>query len=83
MNIITFILLLCTQNLQTTINKVAKFLQHEPLDDEQVSMLANHLDIKNFRNNSAVNFDLLRNIGLLNEGEESFIRKGIIHTVQY
>jgi hypothetical protein len=82
MNIITIILLLGTQNLQTTINKVAKFLQREPLDDEQVSTLANHLDIKNFRNNSAVNFDLLRNIGMLNEGEESFIRKGIVHTIQ-
>jgi hypothetical protein len=58
---------------------VAKFLHREPLDDEQLSTLANHLDIKNFRKNSAVNFDLLRNIGLLNEGEESFIRKGTGH----
>jgi hypothetical protein len=73
---------LCTQNLRTTINKVAKFLQRDPLDDEQVSTLANHLDIKNFRNNPAVNYDLLRNIGLLNDGEESFIRKGIAYQIK-
>ncbi|PNF43242.1 Sulfotransferase 1C4 [Cryptotermes secundus] len=64
------------KNLPATINKVARFLQRKPLDDQQASTLANHLDIKNFRNNPAVNFDLLRNIGLLNEGEENFIRKG-------
>jgi len=55
---------------------MAEFLECDPLDDEQVSTLTNYLHIKNFRNNSAVNFDVLRNIGLLNHGEEAFIRKG-------
>ncbi|KDR11875.1 sulfotransferase 1C4 [Zootermopsis nevadensis] len=64
------------KNLPATINKVAKFLERGPLNDEQVSSLVNYLNIKNFRNNPAVNFDLHRQIGLLNEGEEEFIRKG-------
>jgi len=61
---------------------VAKFLQCGPLNDEQVSALVNYLDIKNFRNNSAVNFDLLKKIGLLNEGEQAFIRKGTEYKIQ-
>jgi len=61
---------------------MAEFLKCEPLDDEQVSTLTNYLHIKNFRNNSAVNFDVLRNIGLLNNGEESFIRKGTENKIQ-
>lgn len=51
-------------------------MERGPLNDEQVSSLVNYLNIKNFRNNPAVNFDLHRQIGLLNEGEEEFIRKG-------
>jgi hypothetical protein len=61
---------------------VARFLDCDPLNDEQVSTLVNYLNIKNFRNNSAVNFDVLRKIGLLNEGEEAFIRKGIENKIQ-
>jgi hypothetical protein len=61
---------------------MSEFLERDPLDDEQVRALTNYLDIKNFRNNSAVNFDMLRNIGLLNEGEEAFIRKGMENNIQ-
>jgi len=70
------------QNLPATIKQMAEFLECEPLDDEQVSTLTNYLHIKNFRNNSAVNFDALRNIGLLNDGEEAFIRQGIENKIQ-
>jgi len=52
------------------------------LDDEQLSTLTNYLNIKNFRNNSAVNMDILKKIGLMNEGEETFIRKGTENKIQ-
>jgi hypothetical protein len=61
---------------------MAEFLECDPLEDKQVSTLTNCLHIKNFRNNSAVNFDVLRNIGLLNDGEEAFIRKGTENKIQ-
>ena len=73
---------MCIQNLPATIKKMSEFLERDPLDDEQVRALTNYLDIKNFRNNAAVNFDILRNIGLLNEGEEAFIRKGMENNIQ-
>jgi len=56
---------------------MAEFLDRDPLDDEKLSTLTSYLHIKNFRNNSAVNFDILRNIGLLNDGEAAFVRKGM------
>ncbi|KAJ9598676.1 hypothetical protein L9F63_010625, partial [Diploptera punctata] len=62
------------KDLPATIQKMAKFLEKDPLNEDQISTLVNYLDIKNFRNNSAVNYDILRKIGLLNEGEQGFIR---------
>jgi hypothetical protein len=61
---------------------MAEFLERDPLDDAQVSTLTNYLHIKNFRNNPAVNSDVLRKIGLLNDGEEAFIRKGMENKIQ-
>jgi hypothetical protein len=57
-------------------------LECDPLDDEQVSTLTSYLDIKNFRNNSAVNFDVLSNTGVMNDREEAFIRKGTENNMQ-
>jgi len=57
-------------------------LECDPLDDEQLSTLTNYLNIKNFRNNSAVNMDILRKIGLMNEGKEAFIMKGTENKIQ-
>ena len=62
---------------------MAEFLECDTLDDEQLSTLTNYLNIKNFRNNSAVNMDILKKIGLMNEGEETFIRKGTENKIQY
>jgi len=61
---------------------MAEFLECDPLDDEQLSTLTNYLNIENFRNNSAVNMDVLKKIGLTNEGEEAFIRKGMENKIQ-
>jgi len=64
------------KNLPATIKQMAEFLERDPLDDEQISTLTSYLHIKNFRNNAAVNYDKLREIGVFNDGEEAFIRKG-------
>ncbi|XP_066996262.2 sulfotransferase 1C4 [Anabrus simplex] len=63
------------KDLPATIQKVAAFLEKH-LTDEEVEFLSNYLDITNFRRNSAVNFDLLKDVGMLIEGEQAFIRKG-------
>lgn len=65
------------QDIKGIINKTANFLLGRNLSDEDTDKLANHLDIKNFRNNHAVNFEPLREAGMLVDGEESFIRKGL------
>jgi len=57
-------------------------LECDPLDDEQLSTMINYLNIENFRNNSAVNRDIYKKIGLLKEGEEPFIRRGTENKIQ-
>jgi len=44
--------------------------------------MINYLNIENFRNNSAVNRDIYKKIGLLKEGEEPFIRRGTENKIQ-
>jgi hypothetical protein len=61
---------------------MAEFLERDPLDDEQISTLTSYLHIKNFRNNLAVNYDIFGKTGLLNDGEEAFIRKGTENKIQ-
>lgn len=41
-----------------------------------MDLLENHLKIENFRSNSSVNYDVLKRLGFLVKGEESFVRKG-------
>jgi len=61
---------------------MAEFLEHEPLNDEQISTLTSYLHIKNFRNNSAVNNEIFKKNGLFYDGEETFIRKGTENKIQ-
>nr|CAD7402381.1 unnamed protein product [Timema cristinae] len=63
------------KDLPGTVKKVAQFL-NKSLSDEQVAQMSKHLNIENFRRNPAVNMDFLKEVGLLNSGEQSFIRKG-------
>lgn len=56
---------------------MSEFLLGERLSQEDTDKLANYLDIKNFRQNPAVNYQPLREAGLLIEGEEGFIRRGL------
>lgn len=45
------------------------------LNEEQMSRLCDHLSIENFKNNKSVNYEDMRELGVLAKGE-SFIRKG-------
>uniref|UniRef100_A0A1B6DDS5 Sulfotransferase domain-containing protein n=1 Tax=Clastoptera arizonana TaxID=38151 RepID=A0A1B6DDS5_9HEMI len=64
-----------SKDIKETIKRVAEFLQCAA-DDEQINKLSNYLDIKNFRNNPAVNYQPLKEAGILIPGEEAFIRRG-------
>jgi len=64
------------KDLCSAIRKMGNFLGKR-MTNEQVECLADHLDIRNFRNNPAVNYDLVKEAGLMNSGEPAFIRKGL------
>lgn len=63
------------QDLKTAILKTTAFLKKEIKDDE-MKVLMKYLDIRNFRRNSAVNMAVLDEVGLLNNREQGFIRRG-------
>lgn len=54
---------------------MAKFLGKN-FTDEEVSKLCSHLSIENFKNNKSVNYDVMKELGILIPGEQAFIRKG-------
>lgn len=54
---------------------MGKFLGKN-LKDEEIEKLRQHLSFANFKNNKSVNFDVLKELGILNSGEQSFVRKG-------
>jgi hypothetical protein len=54
---------------------MGKFMGKQ-MSEAQIDHLAEHLNIRNFRNNPAVNYDLVKEVGMLNSGEPAFIRKG-------
>ena len=63
------------KDLRNVIARVSKFLE-APLTPEQVERLVEHLDIKNFRNNPAVNpTDLGKIVGFMT-GSGNFVRSG-------
>jgi hypothetical protein len=61
--------------MTSAIESVANFLNQD-IRTEQIKALVDHLDVKNFRHNPAVNCDSLKEAGILLDGEEPFIRKG-------
>lgn len=66
------------QDLPTAVRKVAKFLG-KSFNDEQVNKLCEHLKIDNFRNNPSVNYDIMKELGILKSGEQAFIRNGKVY----
>ncbi|KAL3273717.1 hypothetical protein HHI36_015147 [Cryptolaemus montrouzieri] len=63
------------KNLKDTIIKVQDFLGTNH-SEKEIEILADHLHIDNFRNNSSVNFDILKNLGILIDGDGGFVRRG-------
>lgn len=63
-------------NLQGTIKQISRFLQHD-LDESKIDTLIDHLNIANFRNNTAVNGQEMKAIGVLNENSNGFVRNGV------
>lgn len=63
------------QKLEDAILKVANFLG-KSLKEDEVETLRDHLSFANFKNNKSVNFNILKELGILNTGEEAFVRKG-------
>ena len=49
-------------DIKSVINKVCEFLD-STLTEDQIQELVDHLDIKNFRNNSSVNQEHLKQLG--------------------
>lgn len=71
-----------SQNMTLTIDKVGKFF-NKSYNDKQVATLVDHLSIENFRKNPSVNFDVLKDLGILKTGEQAFIRKGMAIKTYY
>ena len=63
------------QDLPASIRRVADFFGKQ-LNEEQMHRLCDHLSIENFKNNTSVNYEHMREIGGLAKGEK-FIRKGM------
>lgn len=62
--------------MEGAIRRIANFLSI-PAPPDKVKELKDHLDIKNFSSNPAVNFEPFRDVGVLSKQEErSFVRKG-------
>lgn len=63
------------RNLPDTIRKTAAFLG-KSFSDEQIDTMCTHLDIRNFRHNKSVTCEELKAVGILNSGEQGFVRNG-------
>uniref|UniRef100_A0A182YS16 Sulfotransferase domain-containing protein n=3 Tax=Anopheles stephensi TaxID=30069 RepID=A0A182YS16_ANOST len=63
------------RNLPDTIRKTASFLG-KAFTDEQIETMCTHLDIRNFRHNKSVTCEELKTVGILNGGEQGFVRNG-------
>lgn len=64
-----------SKDLPAAVRKVAKFFDKQ-FTEEQVLKLCDHLNIDNFKKNKSVNYDVMKELGILIPGEQAFIRKG-------
>lgn len=62
-------------NLEESLKKLSKFLG-KPLTENDLPRLIDHLHIKNFKNNPAVNYEELRDLGILSDYEHGCVRSG-------
>lgn len=63
-----------TKDMKTTIKRVADFLGKE-VTEAQMARLCDHLSFESFKKNKAVNYEDLREFGMMTK-DEVFIRKG-------
>ncbi|XP_026329538.1 sulfotransferase 1C4-like [Hyposmocoma kahamanoa] len=63
------------KDLPAAIRRVAAFLGKDFSEDE-IAKLRDHLSIDNFKKNKSVNYDVMKELGILIPGEQGFIRKG-------
>ncbi|XP_073943401.1 uncharacterized protein [Choristoneura fumiferana] len=63
------------KDLPAAIKRVAKFFR-KTYSEQQIRTLCEHLDFKNFKNNSSVNFETMNHPLIINEGSEAFVRQG-------
>ncbi|CAH2073442.1 unnamed protein product, partial [Iphiclides podalirius] len=64
-----------SKDLPAAIRRVANFLD-KSFTTEQIEKLCEHLSIENFKNNKSVNYDVMKELGILISDGQSFIRKG-------
>ncbi|XP_062536360.1 luciferin sulfotransferase [Armigeres subalbatus] len=67
------------KNLSDTIRTVAKFLDKN-ISDENVVKLMDHLSIENCKNNPSMNGSELKEVKILNDNTQGFIRKGKVNS---
>ncbi|CAB3255260.1 unnamed protein product, partial [Arctia plantaginis] len=63
-----------SKDLPGSIQRVATFLGKQ-LSQEESDRLCEHLSFENFKNNKSINYEELRELGLL-APDQSFVRKG-------
>lgn len=59
---------------------MSKFFKKQ-FTEEQVIKLCDHLNIDSFKKNKSVNYDVMKELGILIPGEQGFIRKGKVGNV--
>ncbi|CAK1545183.1 unnamed protein product [Leptosia nina] len=63
-----------SKDLSASIRRVADFFG-KTFSDEQIKRLCDHLSIESFKNNNSVNYDVMKELGIM-VGKKEFIRKG-------
>jgi hypothetical protein len=61
--------------LEGSLRQLSRFLG-KPLKDEELPNLVDHLSIKNFKNNPAINGKDLIDVKILEKGAQGFVRLG-------
>ncbi|XP_013145972.1 PREDICTED: estrogen sulfotransferase-like [Papilio polytes] len=64
-----------SKDLPAAVRRVADFLG-KSFTKEEIDKLCEHLSIDNFKNNKSVNYDVMKELGILISDGQSFIRKG-------
>ncbi|XP_050345432.1 sulfotransferase 1B1-like [Nymphalis io] len=64
-----------SKDLRAAVERVSKFFGKQ-FTEQQIDQLCDHLSIENFKVNKSVNYDVMRELGILIPGQATFIRNG-------